>query len=113
MYADRVTDSMQRAIDETNRRRAKQVAYNEAHGIVPQSVQKEVGERLRQWAADGDVGGLTAVAEPTPIYETSDLHAEMVALEAAMLAAAQKLEFEKAAQLRDKMMAIRGQLVLV
>ncbi|MCB0000422.1 MAG: UvrB/UvrC motif-containing protein [Anaerolineales bacterium] len=47
------------------------------------------------------------------MYETSDLHAEMEAVEAAMLAAAQKLEFEKAAQLRDKMMAIRGQLVLV
>lgn len=113
MYADRVTDSMQRAIDETNRRRAKQVAYNEAHGIVPQSVRKGVGERLREWSVEKDGEGLTAVSEPKPIYETSDLHLEIEELEAAMLAAAQKLEFEKAAQLRDRLAALRERVILV
>jgi excinuclease UvrABC helicase subunit UvrB len=69
-------------------------------------VQKGVGERLREWS-EGEGGGKTAVAEPTPIYEAHALLAEMDALETAMQTAARNLEFEKAAQLRDRIAALR------
>ncbi|HET7676245.1 MAG TPA: excinuclease ABC subunit UvrB [Candidatus Limnocylindrales bacterium] len=107
MYADRVTESMQVAIDETNRRRAVQEAYNRAHGIEPATIIKEIrdiNDRLR------------AVAEAPDAYgageELSEMSREQVAklvtqLEVEMRAAARELEFEKAAALRDQIQQIR------
>jgi excinuclease ABC subunit B len=106
MYADRVTDSMQRAIDETNRRRAVQESYNEMHGITPQTIIKAQMEMLPH--KEREVA--TAVTEPTPLYFTGDVLAELDELENAMRTAAQALEFEKAARLRDQIMQMRKQL---
>lgn len=113
MYADRVTNSMQRAIDETNRRRDVQQAYNEKHGIVPQTIMKEMVEMLP--VVEGEEVGETAVSlnagvsEPTPTYETIDQFAEIEQLEAEMKTAAAALEFERAAQLRDQIVSLRTQ----
>lgn len=105
MYADRVTASMRRALDETGRRRAKQLAYNEAHGISPRTIEKSIGSALWEKVAETE----TAVAEPTPTYETADLLARLDELETAMQAAAKALEFERAAQIRDQMVSLRAQ----
>jgi excinuclease ABC subunit B len=108
MYADRVTDSMRRAISETNRRRAIQHAYNEERGITPRSVQRDIrtlADRLRveedgASVAEG-VGVALAALPPDEI-------ARMIKdLEAQMKRAAKELEFEKAAQLRDQIVELR------
>ncbi len=104
MYADRVTDSMQRAIDETNRRRAKQETYNAAHGIVPQTIVKQLDKLLKAREEE------TAVAEPAPRYQTDEILVQMDELELAMKTAATNLEFEKAARLRDQLLALRQSL---
>jgi excinuclease ABC subunit B len=106
MYADKITDSMQRAIDETNRRRAIQRAYNEERGITPQSIVKEVRDltdRVRK-VAEGQVG-YRPVAQ-LPKAEITYLVAE---LEKQMKEAAANLEFEKAALLRDQIFELRRQ----
>jgi excinuclease ABC subunit B len=109
MYADTMTDSMRRAIDETNRRRKVQMEYNEAHGIVPQGIVKEIRdltERVRVAAesrAEYTVGGLGAI----PKSEGQRLIAE---LEKQMREAAKNWEFEKAALLRDQILEIRAML---
>lgn len=107
MYADQVTDSMRRAIDETNRRRELQVAYNEAHGITPATIIKEIHsltEGLRQVA---DERGEYRVSTRIPEDQAQRVLAEM---EAQMKAAAQALEFEKAALLRDQILELRREL---
>ncbi|WP_195270226.1 excinuclease ABC subunit UvrB [Eubacterium sp. 1001713B170207_170306_E7] len=102
MYADRITKSMDYAISETNRRRKIQSEFNEAHGIVPQSVHKEIRDSLE----------VTKVAEDQASYvvedEVMDVQAELMNLEAEMLAAAENLEFEKAAALRDRIKELKG-----
>jgi excinuclease ABC subunit B len=111
MYADHVTDSMRRAIDETNRRRAKQVAYNEAHGIEPLSIVKAVRDLTDQLAA-------RAVAEPQAAYRAlmpaelpkDELSRMIKDLEKEMRLAAEALEFEKAASLRDEIFELRDVL---
>ncbi len=106
MYADKITDSMQRALDETDRRRAVQREYNEQHGIQPQSIVKEVHDltaRVRAVAeerAEYRIGGL-------PEAEVGYLIQE---LEVQMKEAAANLEFEKAALLRDQIFELRKQL---
>jgi excinuclease ABC subunit B len=108
MYADRVTDSMQRAIDETERRREVQMAYNEEHGIVPATIVKEVRDltdRLRREAAPDREPGV-ALAQ-LPKDELARLIRE---LEKQMKAAARDLEFEKAALLRDQIFELRAAL---
>jgi excinuclease ABC subunit B len=103
MYADRVTDSMKAAIDETDRRRAKQVAYNTEHGIVPETIIKairDIHEGLRRVAeerAELQVAG----KEPAELAEM------MTSLEAQMKEAARNLEFERAAALRDEILQLR------
>lgn len=109
MYADRMTNSMCRAIDETNRRRAIQQAHNETHGITPRTIVKAQTDMLPQKERKGDM----AVSEPSPTYETDDLLARLQTLEADMRTAAQKLEFEKAAALRDQMQELRQHLNVV
>lgn len=103
MYGDRVTDSMQAAIDETDRRRAKQVAYNQEHGITPETVMKEIRDIHE---------GLRRVAEARAELqiegkEPEEIAAMMGRLEAQMKEAARNLEFERAAALRDEVLQLR------
>jgi excinuclease ABC subunit B len=103
MYADRVTDSMRAAIDETNRRRAKQAAYNEERGIVPETITKairDIHEGLRRVAEER---ATLAVENAEP----EELAAMMARLEAQMKEAARNLEFERAAALRDEILQLR------
>jgi excinuclease ABC subunit B len=108
MYAEVVTDSMQRALDETERRREIQLAYNEAHGIEPMSIIKEVRDLTDQVAA-------RAIAETTAEYDVitpaqipkDELARLIKELEKQMRAAADGLEFEKAAVLRDQILEMR------
>ncbi len=101
MYADRVTGSMQRAIDETNRRRARQLAYNEAHGITPETIRKNVDDVLSGlYEGDADMARVTAQVEK-PLLG-ANLAAHIEALKTEMLKAAENLEFEEAARLRDE-----------
>ena len=110
MYADRITDSMQRAIDETERRREKQAAYNKEHGITPKTVYKEQRQLIK----------LTKVAEETGIDDYSEKalkkrsikEIEKLArtLEKEMTEAAKALDFERAAELRDRLIVTKGLL---
>ncbi|HEV8671544.1 MAG TPA: excinuclease ABC subunit UvrB [Candidatus Limnocylindria bacterium] len=115
MYADRVTASMRAAIDETERRREVQLAYNKEHGIDPQTVVKairDVGMRLRQVAdVEGvyETGGRPIAAGQLPKDELARLIKD---LELQMKTAAKELAFEKAAALRDEVVELRGLLVL-
>jgi excinuclease ABC subunit B len=107
LYADRVTDSMQRAIDETQRRRVLQLAYNAEHGITPQSVQSAISTGLlEEIAAHKMVAEVAGQAPDNYVTEEymEELHAEM-------LQAAADLEFERAAQLRDRLAQLKGQPV--
>jgi excinuclease ABC subunit B len=111
MYADRVTDSMQRAIEETERRREIQMAYNEEHGIVPATIVKEVRD-LTDWVRAGtstppEEGEQALSLAQLPRDELARLIRE---LEKQMKAAAQDLEFEKAALLRDQIYELRAAL---
>ncbi len=109
MYADKVTDSMRRAIDETNRRRAKQVAYNLEHGIEPVSIVKAVRDLTDQMAAH-------MVAEPQGEYRVkgaaglpkNEMQRVIGEMEKQMKEAAKNLEFEKAAVLRDQIYELRA-----
>ncbi len=101
MYADRITGSMERAIAETDRRREKQVAYNEAHGITPQTIRKNIEDVLEGvWKGDTDEARITAVVKgPKP---GANLHAHLEGLRKQMIKAAENLEFEEAARIRDE-----------
>ncbi len=100
MYADRITGSMERAIGETERRRAKQMAYNEKHGITPETVKKNVEDVLAGlYKGDVDMNRVTAkVDQPTG----ANLQAVLDGLRTDMRKAAENLEFEEAARLRDE-----------
>jgi excinuclease ABC subunit B len=101
MYADRITGSMERAIGETDRRRAKQVAYNTLHGITPMTVKKNVEDVLAGlWKGDTDQSRITAKVEKANIGQ--NLAAHLDALRFSMRKAAENLEFEEAARLRDE-----------
>ena len=101
MYADRVTGSMERALAETNRRREKQMAYNLAHGITPQTVKKNVEDVLAGlWQGDTDQARVTTKVDKPMVG--SNLAAHLDALRAQMRKAAENLEFEEAARLRDE-----------
>ena len=107
LYADVMTDSMKRAIDETNRRRVTQLAYNKEHGITPQSIIKPIDMNLVR-IAEGDY--VTVEMDPgPPEFEMSpeQMTKYIAELEEQMRAAARKFEFEKAAQLRDKIKQLR------
>ncbi|MBN1311240.1 MAG: excinuclease ABC subunit UvrB [Anaerolineae bacterium] len=109
MYAAQVSEAMQKAIDETNRRRAKQVAHNEKHGIVPTSIVKQVHdltERVKAATALGDS------KQPPHEMPTAELGRLIKELEKQMKQAAKNLEFEKAALLRDQMMELKGLFAL-
>ncbi|MGC8857252.1 MAG: excinuclease ABC subunit UvrB [Anaerolineae bacterium] len=109
MYADRITESMRRAMDETNRRRAKQIRYNEEHGIIPVSIVKAVHDLTESVA-------VKSVAEPKPAYRARadlprrEIQRLITDLEKEMKEAAKNLEFEKAAALRDEIFELKALL---
>ena len=112
MYADRITDSMQRALDETNRRRAKQVKFNQEHGITPISIHKAIRDITDELKAN-------RVAEPNAEYKTKrnaditsrdELRKLVNEMERQMKEAAKNLEFERAAALRDEMYELKSLL---
>ncbi len=110
-YADRITDSMRRCIDETDRRRELQKKHNEEHGIVPTSVVKSADEvRFITRVADAREQREKAqkVAERSAQYQAKDIDAVIVQLEADMRTAAKELDFETAAQLRDQLFELRA-----
>ncbi|NMB76845.1 MAG: excinuclease ABC subunit UvrB [Myxococcales bacterium] len=103
LYADRRTESMERALRETERRRRLQEEFNRAHGIVPRSVERELGPEM---VALDDVAGGPAAA-PAPPSRIEDLVERIHQLEREMRAAAEALEFERAAEIRDELRALR------
>ncbi len=116
MYADNITDSMQRAIDETNRRREKQIAYNQQNGIEPRSILKEILDMVERPAPEVEP---VMVAEARAPYHAAapvsadHLSSAIAELEKQMKAAAAELEFEKAAMLRDQIKVLRQQLEVI
>jgi excinuclease ABC subunit B len=122
MYADKITDSMRRAIDETNRRRVKQETYNQEHGIVPQSIIKSVRDLTQRIAASHPAAAAAAagaIAEGRAEYRVGrstlpkDEATRLIKdLEKQMKVAATDLEFEKAAALRDEIIDLRRTLQL-
>jgi excinuclease ABC subunit B len=105
LYADRTTDSMRRAIGETERRRKKQMAYNAVHGITPQGVQKRIKDIIE---SAYDLGASQKAAGKQHLtLDERELAKEIVRLEKEMLAAAKNLEFEKAVELRDQLKKLR------
>ncbi len=113
MYADRITRSMKAAISETDRRRKRQLAWNEEHGLVPRSITKSREDILQSTVAAGDRGLEAPPSDPRPWESVVDHDMsprEMVTmLEDAMIAAARALEFEKAAALRDRIDDLKAQ----
>ena len=101
MYGDVMTESMMKAIGETNRRRALQEAYNQAHGITPETVRNAVREVL-------EITKKVSEAAPAALNE-DERAALMRQVEEEMLSAAKNLEFEQAAKLRDQLLALRGE----
>ncbi|WP_303675078.1 excinuclease ABC subunit UvrB [Vampirovibrio chlorellavorus] len=124
LYADKVTESMQKAMDETARRRDLQMAYNKRNGITPKTIQKAIGYGLldmigsmggdEEVSGDGRHGGRKGSRKPQPAaaeaIPAQDLPALIAELELEMKAAARMLEFEKAARLRDQMVAFKKAL---
>ena len=107
MYADSITPSMQRAMDETQRRREKQAAYNREHGIVPKTVIKSVRDLL-DISAQADETDSQARKGSAPALTKQQKTAKIAALEKQMKEAAKMLEFELAAALRDQIIELRG-----
>ena len=109
MYADKMTDSMKRAIDETNRRRAKQMKYNTEHGIVPISIHKAIHDLTEELSAKavGEMRGEYKVKQDLPRNELRQVVRDM---EIQMKEAAKNLEFERAAVLRDELYQLKSLL---
>ena len=106
MYADTITNSMKRAIDETNRRRKMQIDYNRVNNIKPQTIIKKIQRSLE----------ITQVAEQEPVYDldsamsAEEIQKQILKLEKQMKAAAKTLEFEKAASLRDQIIELKAKI---
>ena len=115
LYADKITGSMRRAIDETERRRQKQVAFNAANGIVPRGVQKRIkdiidGVYTTGYSETDGVSNLPRAAQPGKTYESmseKELASEIRKLEQAMQKHAKNLEFEAAARTRDQLFKLK------
>lgn len=110
MYADRITDSMHRAIDETNRRREKQQAYNEEHHITPKTVYKEQRHLIKLTRVADDEAAAEYGSKPLKKQSKKELESLSRDLERRMQEAAKALDFEAAAELRDQLILVKGQL---
>ena len=108
LYADGVTDSMKRAMDETERRRRLQAAFNKKHGITPQTIVKALSSPLVK-IYDADYADIPLAAEGSPQYGPGELTRRLRKLQKEMKEAAQKLEFERAAELRDQIRQLQSQ----
>lgn len=120
LYADTITGSMQRAIDETERRRQKQIAYNEAHGITPKTIRKAVADIMegayseKSSTTPGRQKRQAKVAEPSQEYghlTATDLLKQISHLEQQMFKHAHNLEFEEAARLRDHIQQMQQEMI--
>ncbi len=123
LYADRMTDSMKRAIDETDRRRQKQIEYNIEHGITPKSIVRKIMDVMEGARADTEAersgtkgrAGAFSLAEPAVDYAAlspDQLAARLKKLEAQMYKLAQDLQFEEAARVRDELQRVRAKVLL-
>ncbi|HZU33758.1 MAG TPA: UvrB/UvrC motif-containing protein, partial [Candidatus Angelobacter sp.] len=107
LYADRMTDSMNKAIGETERRRAIQRAYNQEHGITPESIVRPVSMELAS-IIEADYVEVSTASDAVPDFKSQeDLDSFIVQLETQMREAAKRFEFEAAAKLRDKIKELR------
>ncbi len=116
LYADAMTDSMRAAIDETDRRRAKQVAFNLAHGIEPKGISKRIKDMIEGVYDPDEAKETRKAAEAEAKYDTlseKQLDQRIRRLEKEMLEAAKNLEFERAASLRDELKAARDRMMAV
>ena len=107
LYADRVTDSMQQALDETGRRRILQAEYNQKHGITPETIKKAIRRGIEEEIEAKRIAQKVIGVESESQYVTQEYLNE---LEAEMLAAAESLEFERAAKLRDRIVQMKKQM---
>ena len=107
LYADRITDSMRRALGETQRRREKQAAYNTEHGITPQSIVKSIDSTLVS-IVEADYFKVPMVMEEIEQYAPDKIVDTIARLEREMRAAAARYEFERAAELRDKIKVLKS-----
>ena len=115
LYADRITESMKKAMGETERRRAKQIAYNQDHGITPRGIVKQVRDLIdgvysEKSGREAERLRATAVVEPEELSE-KDLARELRRLEKLMLEHARNLEFEQAARVRDQLAALKQRVL--
>src|SRR5512142_2491442 len=107
LYADRMTDSMQKAMDETERRRAVQLAYNEEHGITPQSIVSRLDMSLAK-IVEADYADITEQADSLPEFKSQEELDKFIArMEEEMRESARRFEFEKAAKMRDQIRELR------
>jgi excinuclease ABC subunit B len=107
MYADKVTDSMRTAMGEMERRRVRQTAYNEEHGITPQSIIKAIDEVMSS-VYERDYSTASAGNDDVEFRTQAQLDAHVAGLQEAMRAAAANLDFEKAASIRDDIKRLRN-----
>jgi excinuclease ABC subunit B len=114
MYADKITGSMQKAMEETDRRRARQIQFNRDHDIVPTTIIKTGANTLYDLHQHDRSDGLSLAAEEILAYGTdkTKLEMEIKKLDREMRSLARDLEFEKAAKARDKILAIKKALML-
>ncbi|WP_151637249.1 excinuclease ABC subunit UvrB [Noviherbaspirillum aerium] len=113
LYGDRITDSMRRAIDETDRRRTKQIAFNTANNIIPAGVKKEIRDLIDGVYSPQEARGELLVAQEQAKYESmseKQVSKEIKRLEKLMVDHAKNLEFEKAAKIRDQLHLLKEQL---
>ena len=110
MYADRMTDSMQRAIDETDRRRAKQEAHNLKYGIVPQTIKKQVRELIKLTKVNEENTSINYSVKEIKKQSEKELSKLAKELEKNMAVAAKELDFERAAEYRDRLIIVKGEL---
>ena len=113
LYADKITDSMQAALDETNRRREKQMAYNAEHGIVPKTVNKAVFAEVGDKQEKTDKARRFVYDKSGGVMDADSLRKEIAALNKKMRRAAEDLEFELAAEIRDAIHKLEDDLLLV
>ncbi|MBP5313766.1 MAG: excinuclease ABC subunit UvrB [Eggerthellaceae bacterium] len=110
MYADKVTDSMQMAIDETRRRRELQMAFNKEHGIEPQTIRKAVNDIIGYVVHDDETVSAQSISAQLEGMQKEDILRIVAAMEEEMVEASKDMDFERAAQLRDRIVQLRVEL---